>query len=322
MLMIKFLVQPIIKFLVQPVARRASLNAALALLLCALLAFSQSAAAARQKSKKGTSPAAQSSSTAPAVPTLTRTTIRHEVRRFAYGGTLTILGAPAGSITIEGWSRNEVDITAEIELHADAEEDFARLGVINGFLLDEDVNHLSILTTGMHDKAFMRRAAKDFPKRLLSLPWKIDYRVRLPLYTDLEIDAGRGPITLNGVEGAIRLNALASDATLAFTGGTVSATIGSGTVNLNIAARSWRGAGADIRLASGDLIIQLPPNFNADINADILRTGSIENAVATLLPRERTNPGPRSIKARAGAGGATLSFTVGDGTLRLKQSSP
>jgi hypothetical protein len=305
-----------IKFLVQPVARRASLSSAL--VLCALLAFSL-VAAAQQKSKKGASAAAATTAPAPAQPTLTRTTIRHEVRRFAYGGTLTILGAPAGSITIEGWSRNEVDITAEIELHADAEEDFARLGAINGFLLDEDVNHLSILTTGMHDKVFMRRTAKDFPKRLLGLPWKIDYRIRLPLNTDLEIDAGRGPINLSGIEGALRLNALESDATLAFTGGTVSATIGSGTVNLNINARSWRGSGADIRLASGALIIQLPANFNADINADILRTGQIENAVATLLPRERTNQTPRSLKARAGAGGATLSFTVGDGTLRLTQ---
>jgi hypothetical protein len=306
-----------IKFLVHPVARRASLSSAL--ILCALLACSLSAAA-QQKSRKGASAAAETNP-APTQPTLTRTTIRHEVRRFAYGGTLTILGAPAGSITIEGWSRNEVDITAEIELHADAEEDFARLGAINGFLLDEDVNHLRILTTGMHDKVFMRRAAKDFPKRLLGLPWKIDYRIRLPLYTDLEIDAGRGPINLSGVEGAVRLNALESDATLAFTGGTVSVTIGVGTINLNIAARSWRGSGADIRLASGSLIIQLPANFNADINADILRTGQIENTIATLLPREHTNPGPRSIKARAGAGGATLSFTVGDGTLRLTQPS-
>jgi hypothetical protein len=301
---------------VQRIARRASLTSTLS--LCALLAFSQSAANAQQKSRKDASVAAATTATTPAA--LTRTTIRHEVRRFAYGGTVTILGAPAGSLTIEAWPRNEVDITAEIELHAETEEDFARLSAVNGFLVDEDVNHLRLLTTGMHDKAFMRRAAKDFPKRLLGLPWKIDYRIRLPLYTDLEIDAGRGPINLNGVEGALRLNALESDATLAFTGGTVSATIGSGTVNVNISARSWRGAGADIRLASGALNVQLPAGFNADINADILRTGQIENDIATtLLPRERNTATPRSLKARAGAGGATLSFTVGDGTLRLKQ---
>lgn len=286
------------------------------LIICTLIAFSP-CTLARQKSKKSVAPA--SAAPAPARPTLTRTTIRHEVRRFAYGGTVTLLGAPAGSITIESWPRNEVDITAEIELHAEAEEDFARLASVNGFVLDDDVNHLRILTTGMHDKVFMRRTAKDFPKRLLGLPWKIDYRIRLPLNTDLEIDAGRGPINLSGVEGAIKLNALESDATLAFSGGTVEVTIGSGSVKVLLGARSWRGAGASIRLATGDLSVQLPPGFNADINADILRTGQIENGVATLEPRERTEITARSIKARAGAGGATLSFTVGDGTLHLKQ---
>jgi hypothetical protein len=304
-------------FNLQAVARRAALSSTLA--LCALLSFSLNAAA-QQKNKKGAASAATTTANAPAQPVLTRTTIRHEVRRFAYGGTVTILGAPAGSITIEAWPRNEVDITAEIELHADAEEDFARLASVNNFVLDEDVNHLRLLTTGMHDKAFMRRAAKDFPKRLLGLPWKIDYRIRLPVNTDLEIDAGIGPINLSGVEGALRLNALESNATLAFTGGTVTVTIGRGTVNVNLNARSWRGAGADIRLAIGDLIVQLPAGFNADINADILRTGQIENDIAAaLLPREHTNTTPRSLKARAGAGGATLSFTVGDGTLHLKQ---
>jgi len=55
------------------------------------------------------------------VPQLVRTTMRHEVRRFGYGGTLTLIGAPEGSVTIEGWTRNEIDISAEIQLRADTE---------------------------------------------------------------------------------------------------------------------------------------------------------------------------------------------------------
>lgn len=298
--------------LAQSNALRASLS--IIIILCALLALPSGGARAQQKQKSN-----KSSAPSAPVPVLTRTTVRHEVRRFAPGGSITIIGAPAGSLTIEGWQRSEVDITAEIELRAEAEEDFARLASVNGFLVDEDVNHLRLLTTGMHDKAFMRRTAKDFPKRLLGLPWKIDYRIRLPYFTDLEVDAGRGPINLSAVEGAIRLNALESDATLRLTGGAIVATIGSGAVNVELGARSWRGPGADIRLANGTLNVQLPAGFNADINADILRTGQLENTVAALAPRERTTATPRSLKGRAGAGGATLSFTVGDGTLRLTQ---
>jgi hypothetical protein len=255
------------------------------------------------------------------MPALKRTTSRHEVRRFAYGSSLTIVGAPAGSITIEAWPKSEVEISAEIELFANSEEELALLSTVNGFVVDEDTNHLRILTTGTHDKLFMRRVAKKFPKALLNLPWKIDYRIRVPAMCDLEIDAGRGAFNLSGVEGLISLKALESNATLNLSGGSVLATIGGGSVKVNLTARSWRGAGALIQLAVGDLTLELPLGFNADINADILRSGQVENDYAGLIPQERTTFTTRSIRARAGSGGATLSFKVTDGTLRIKKAA-
>jgi hypothetical protein len=257
---------------------------------------------------------------AAATPALKRATSRHETRRFNYGSSLTLVGAPAGSITIESWPKSEVDITADLELYANTEEDLALLAAVNTFTIDDDLNHLRILTTGTHDKAYMKRVAKKFPKQLLGLPWKIDYHIRVPAVCDLEIDAGRGPITLSGVEGSISLKALESDATLTLTGGLVRAIVGAGTVKVNVAARSWRGAGAEVELARGDLSVELPAGFNAEVSADILRTGQIENAYTDLVPEEHTTFTPRSIHARAGAGGASFSFLVTDGTLSIKQS--
>lgn len=280
-----------------------------ALLLCALFVLlSQSTTLAQQKDKN----------VSPAPPTLKRSTSRHEVRRFAYGSSLTIIGAPAGSITIEAWPKSEVDITADIELYANTEEELSLLASVNGFTIDDDANHVRILTTGTHDKTYMRRVAKKFPKALLNLPWKIDYRIRVPAMCDLEIDSGRGPLNLSGVEGSISLKALESDATLVLTGGTVMATIGGGSVKINLATRSWRGVGASIQLARGDLTVELPTGFNADISADVLRSGQIENTYTELAPHERTTFTPRSIRGRAGAGGASLTFKVTDGTLRIK----
>src|SRR5437016_12861124 len=169
-----------------------------------------------------------------ATPTLTRVTPRHENCRLAYGGSVTIVGAPAGSITIEGWQRNEVDVSAEIELHGGTTQDLDRVAAVNTFVADEDTNHIRILTTGTHDRELMKSVAKDFPKALIGLPWKIDYYIKVPALTDLEISAGNGPITLSGVEGAIRLNALEWNANLSLTGGLVAATIHSGRVNITV----------------------------------------------------------------------------------------
>jgi hypothetical protein len=258
----------------------------------------------------------------PVVPPvlLTRTSTRHEARRFGYGGSITIIGAPRGSVTVEGWSRSEVEVIADIELKAETEADLDRLAAVNNFVFDEDTNHLSILTTGTHDRVFMKRLAKNFPKKLLNLPWKIDYKIRVPAVTDVEINAGHGPVNVSGFEGALRLSATESETLLSVGGGLVSATVAAGNVRFVVPVRSWRGAGAEIRIAAGVLNVELPVGFNGDIDADVLRSGKIVDAFGGLQERQKPGITERVVRARAGAGGAFFKFTVGDGTVNFLKS--
>jgi hypothetical protein len=251
---------------------------------------------------------------------LTRTSTRRETRRFNYGGTVTLIAAPRGSVTVEGWSRNDVELTANIELKGPTEADLDQLAAVNNFVFDEDMNHLSILTTGTHDRVYMKRAAKNFPKNLLNMPWKIDYRLRVPVNTDLEVNAGHGEVKLSGVEGALRVSATESDTALTLTGGTISTTVTAGSITLSIPARSWRGSGADVRIASGTINVDLQPGFSGDIDAEILRTGKIVNTYEGLAPREKPGITERTVRARAGAGGAFFRFTVGDGTVNIRKA--
>lgn len=286
--------------------RNSILISALGVLLFAVFPF----LAAAQKDNK---------TNQPPPPSLTRTTPRHETYRLGFGGTVTIVGAPTGSITVEGWQRNEVDVTAEIELHAPTASDLDRLAAVNNFFVEDDVDHIRILTTGTHDREFIKKSAKNFPKTLIGLPWKIDYHIKIPALTDLEIDAGNGPINLSGVEGTIRLTALQSNANLSLTGGLVFATIQSGNVGVSIPSRGWHGLGADIRLASGNLSLGLAPGYNGEINAEVLRTGEIANGFPHLEPLERNSITSRAVRARAGTGGARITLTVGDGRIEIKE---
>ncbi len=251
-------------------------------------------------------------------PQLVRTTTRHEVRRLPYGSTLTIIGPPDSSITIEGWQRNEVDVSAEIQLRADTEANLDLLAAVNTFVVDEDANHLRVMSTGTHDKVFMRSVAKKFPKALLGLPWRIDFRIRVPFAIDLDINAGRGPISINGVEGNIQFSAAESATNLKLTGGTVYGTIATGTVKLEVPARSWRGVGATFRVAAGNITIEIPTGFSGDFDAEVLRLGKIDASFEELARASR-GVDPRTLSARAGAGGAAFKFTVGDGVIVIKK---
>jgi hypothetical protein len=286
-------------------------------LIAIAVALSASAAvqSGRQAVDKKNTPAPQPS------PFLKRTTVRRDTRRLGYSGSVTIYGAPEGSITVEGWTRSEVEITAEVEQSATTEEELTRLAAVNTFAVVDDLNHIDVTTVGVHDRKYMKRVARDMPKKLLTMPWKIDYRVRVPASVDLDIYAGRGALNLSGVEGAIHINGGEGASTFTLAGGDVEATLKGGPATVRVPARSWRGHGITLRVAAGDLTVELPAGFSGDVNAEVLRAGRIENTYAGLAPRERTQPTDQHLQGRAGQGGASLSFIVGDGTIRITQAS-
>lgn len=254
---------------------------------------------------------------------LKRTAYKTETFDFGAGGTVSISGAPAGSISIEGWRKNSVEVSAEVEVQAANEKDLALLAAINTFSIDEDFGHIRIQTVGAYDRDYMKRVSKKLSKDLASMPFKIDYKIKVPMYCDLEIDGGRGDFNLANVEGAIQIKLLESpNAKLDLIGGTILATIGVGNADITIPTSSWRGRSVDVQMAKGAINVHFAPNLNANVDAAVLRTGAIENLYQSLKPREASLKfTAKKIDAKAGGGGAQLSFTIGDGTLKLDRIS-
>lgn len=238
---------------------------------------------------------------------------------FGAGGTLTVIGAPKGSIRIEPSSRNEIEISAEITLEAANEADLTTLESVTGFVLDESVGREVITSVGTNDPKYIKQTAKKFPKRLIGLPFTIDYVIKVPRYCDLQIDGGVGDITVSGIEGVMRINSLQGNAKIDLIAGGLNGTFGKGNVFITMPNRSWRGDVIDIALATGEMDVYLPVNLSAELDASILHTGKIENGLVDVKPRVRTVKfTEQSIAGRAGGGGVPMKFTVGDGTLRLK----
>ncbi|MEP6947277.1 MAG: hypothetical protein ABJA02_15265 [Acidobacteriota bacterium] len=250
---------------------------------------------------------------------LKQTTTKTDKFDFGVGGTVAIIGAPNGSIRVVGSSRNEIEISAEIEIEAATEADLARIAQVTTFITDESTGRVTFTTSGTHNKLGSKKLWKKFPKNLIGLPFRIDYTVSVPRYCDLQIDGGKGDLSISGVEGAIRVNSIDSNAKLELIGGGLNGTFGSGTVDITMPDRSWRGSSIDVSLAKGTMAVHLPINLSAELDATILKAGKIENAFTTFKPRTRTVPfTDMSVIAKAGSGGVSMKFTVGDGTLSLR----
>jgi len=249
---------------------------------------------------------------------LKKTTTKTDKLDFGAGGTISIAGAPNGSIKIVGSSKNEIEITAEIEVQAANEADLSRLEAVTTFITQESTGRFSVITVGTQNKLGDKKLWKKFPKNLMGLPYRVDYTLSVPRYSDLEIDGGNGELTISGVDGTMRINYIETAAKIELIGGSTTGTFGRGTVEVTIAARGWRGRSVDLQMVKGDMTVQMPSIISADIDATILRTGRIENDMTGLKPRVRKAEfTSTSIVAKAGNGGIPLRFSVGDGTLKL-----
>ena len=253
---------------------------------------------------------------------LKRTIFKTENVELGAGGTIDVIGAPTGAIFIEGWQKNEVEISAEIETEAATEADLALLAQVNGFAVEQNFTSITITSIGANDKRYVKKNVKNFPKRLIGTPFRIDYHIKVPVYCDLKIDGGKGDFSVKNVDGAKQINFLETNAEMVLTGGSVAANFGGGTVNITIATPSWRGNKADFQLASGTMNLAISPSFNGFLNAKVLRTGKIENECEFLKPQDRTKFAPNFIQAKSGSGGAALNLTVGDGTLKIAEITP
>lgn len=249
---------------------------------------------------------------------LTRTTVKSDRFDFGAGGTLTVAGAPKGSISVEGWANNEIEISAEIEVKAANDADLERLAKVVGFTSDETTGRVSIISVGPNDKKYLKKVDKKFPKALMGNPYRIDYVLKVPRYCDIQIDGGSGDLKISGIDGSLKVNFLDTNAKIDLVGGGLLAVFGKGDIDISIPKRNWRGRFADVQLASGNMVLNLPTGLNADFDAAILRTGKIDNTFMEFKPRVRKQEfTEKSIVARAGTGGIPLKFSVGDGTMKI-----
>jgi len=250
--------------------------------------------------------------------TIKRTITKSDKLDFGAGGTVSVTGAPNGSVKIIGSSKNEIEITAVIEIQAGSEADLDRLAGVTTFVSQESTGRFSVISVGTHNKLGDKKLWKKFPKNLMGQPFRIDYTLSVPQYTDVEIDGGKGDLSISGVEGSMKINFLETNAILELRGGVTTATFGSGSVSISTSSKGWRSRALDVQIAKGDMSVVLPANLNAEIDATVLRTGKIENLITGLKPRVRkVEFTDRSIVAKAGNGGVPIKLTVGDGTLKL-----
>jgi DUF4097 and DUF4098 domain-containing protein YvlB len=216
------------------------------------------------------------------------------------GGRLTIDGRTNGGIHVNGWTRNEILIRAQVRTAAPSEAE------------------ASLLAAQVSLQTAAGRIAATGPVANDQSRWSVSYEVFVPQQSDLSLTTHNGGIGISGVQGQIEFQAQNGGIHLARLAGNVKGETKNGGVHIELAGNSWNGQGLDVRSINGGVHLSLPSNYSARLETGTTN-GRVHSDVPELaIPRE--NP-QKQLGVYLGSGGATLRVITVNGGVHIGRTS-
>jgi DUF4097 and DUF4098 domain-containing protein YvlB len=224
-----------------------------------------------------------------------------------------------GSIKVEPWDKNEVQVVIEKRGTSKAATDTIEVRA------DQEGNKITIETRVPQAHGFR-----------FSYSRSASLKVFVPATADVTARSGDGSIELDGVSGHLQLTSGDGSIRALHVGGELDVHTGDGSVTVSgklaaVRARSGDGsvrinadtgssptADWDITTGDGSVTLVVPDGFGAELDAHT-GDGGIHMTDITLS-NVTGRIGRNSIKGRLGSGGPTVRVRTGDGSISLRRS--
>jgi DUF4097 and DUF4098 domain-containing protein YvlB len=221
-----------------------------------------------------------------------------EVREFTMPtGAVTGLDAsPNGGIQVEGWDKSEVQVRAKIEGRARTNDLARKMVEAVSLATADDMLHASGPKSGRGES------------------WSVSYRAMVPTQSDLALHAMNGEIKVSQVLGDIQVRTTNGEISLEGVGGDVRGGTTNGSVRVELAGDAWDGEGVDIRTTNGSVDLYIPSQYNG-----VLEAATTNGRIDVDFPITVTGKIGRRLHTELGHGGATISATTTNGSVRIRK---
>lgn len=205
-------------------------------------------------------------------------------------------GRDNGGVSFYGWDKNEVLVRALIQTNADTKAEAEALA-----------KDIRILTD-------VERVRADGPASRRYANWSVSYEIWVPRKMDLDAETHNGGISVEGVEGRMSLHGVNGGITLRDVAGDVRATTTNGGAHAYLSGTTWRGAGLDLETTNGGVTVELPRNYNAE-----LETGTVNGGFNIDFPITVSGSLGRRIRTKLGTGGPRIRAMTTNGGVRIRE---
>ena len=204
---------------------------------------------------------------------------------------LSIDGASLGGVSVTGWDRDSIHVSARIVGMAPTQGEAERAA-----------RAVRITSDGGTIRASGRDGDDDERRQIVS------YDVYVPRHMDLDLRAHNGGLRVNGVTGRMSLETVNGGLSLEGAGGDVHARAQNGGLNVRLTGTRWEGTGLDAETQNGGVRLVVPEGYSAR-----LETGTINGGIRTDIPITVSGNISRHFSLTLGSGGAPVRATTTNG---------
>ncbi len=198
-----------------------------------------------------------------------------------------------GTVEIQGWDRNEVEVHA-VKTAKQRETDLERVSID----VDARPNAVSVTTRYPQNEG---------------VEVAVEYTIRVPHGAHVEhIGTVNGTLRISGLDNVEDLHAVNGDIEVFEAGGNIHAHTTNGNVHLELAHAPDK-SGAAAETTNGSLVLAVPADLEAELEARCLNGNFYSELPITMESSQR----PREVHGKLGRGGAPIRLRTVNGGIRL-----
>lgn len=210
---------------------------------------------------------------------------------------LNVDGRQNGGITVHGWDRAEIHVTAMIQAQSESQADAQTIA-----------KGVTISTSGGQ----VRAAGPDDLDRRSS--WSVSYDVYVPRRTNLTLNGSNGGLSVDGVQSKMELETVNGGINLTDVDGDIRGTTVNGGITVDLSGDGWRGGGLELITTNGGVHVNVPTNYSAQLDASTQNGG-----LDVGFPIRMQGSIGRRISTQLGAGGAPIRLTTTNGGVSVRR---
>ena len=213
-------------------------------------------------------------------------------------GPLNVDAGQNGGIIVEAWDGSDIRVRAVVQGSA---RDAARAKEIAG----------QVLVQSGGGRVYATGPALDRNEW-----WSVSYRINVPKRNDLDLHASNGGITIDGVTGNMRFDTTNGGVKLQDIGGRVHGETRNGGLNVSLGGDRWDGEGLDVETSNGGVTLNLPENYNAELETRTVN-GGLRIDFPVTVQGELT--GKRGLNTTLGSGGPLVRVRTTNGGVKISK---